>query len=764
MSGGRELIEPNAETRCQQPAKQGWGQPAFSFHSNIGSAMNRRTFNKMAGLGAAGFLASRKMEAETTPKVSPHESEVSPGLPTDERDLREAWGTYFLGTAYYPEWWKEEEWEADFREMGALGLNTVRMGEFAWARFEPAPGQFDFAWMDRAIAVANRHGVRVILGTPTASVPPWLHQLHPDVLGADAIGPFTYGGRKGYCVNSMDYLTACARIVTALGDHYGHHSGVIGWQLDNEPGAPFGCYDVNCRRAFQLWLKKRYGTLDALNRSWNGQFWSNEYSDWTQIDFPVNSAESGWQPGITLDYRRFFSDSYLNHMRRQAAILRTKTKSQFLYTNWPVVTWSVDVFEGGEFLDVAAWDNYNSAPGLSDFHRQYLSGFNHDLCRRAGAVQRFFCAEQNAYVPANALPAGLRLQAYDNVAHGAHGQLFFEWRRPLAGAEQFRPSYIKCFDGAINPAKPVFEQLSRELARIGPRLSGAITKSDIALLYDYGNEFAQGFWNIGLKDRHYDSDAIRYYSGFKVLQRNIDVVPLSADYSPYKLIVAPSLRLVDDTTVKRLAAFVEAGGVLVLNYQSGTQNPNNSMRRVVPPGMFAEMAGVISHSAVDLVEYSSGMLSNNLRDELGIVYSGNDTVFRPRTMMEALTLRGAEPVATYRGRHMEGKPAITRKRHGKGWVFYAGTDCGDVEFHEALARAAGAAAHMTPLIEAPYGVEITSREDSDATYYFVLNLTETPHAQIELPVVMENVIDGKTDTKRVSLGPLDVAVLALPRH
>jgi beta-galactosidase len=195
-----------------------------------------------------------------------------------------------------------------------------------------------------------------------------------------------------------------------------------------------------------------------LNHEWNGAFWSNRYSDWSQIKFPTNSAEGGWQPAIALAYRRFFSDSFLSHLRRQAVILRKAMKDQFIATNWPSPAWSVDVFTAAtEFLDATAWDNYVIPPGIGEFQRQYGAGFNHDFSRCAGPRQRFFCAEQIAYVPANAPEEGLRLQAYISLAHGSHGHLYFEWRRPLAGSEQYRPSFIKSFDGSIQ-AKPIFEQ------------------------------------------------------------------------------------------------------------------------------------------------------------------------------------------------------------------------------------------------------------------------------------------------------------------
>jgi len=714
--------------------------------------MDRRTFGKLAALAGASAVAQHAellSAAQSGPENAAGKSDL--------------WTSYFVGAAYYPEWWPSAEWETDFREMQQLGINAVRMGEFAWAMFEPSPGKFEFTWMDNAIDLASRHGIHIIMATPTASVPPWLYQLHPDVLSGNERGPYTYGGRKGYCTSSPNYLAACARIVSALAEHYGHHPGVIGWQLDNEPGYPFQSYDPVSEHAFQAWLQKRYGTLEALNRAWNGAFWSNEYSDWSQIHFPTNSAEGGWQPAISLAYREFFSDSFLNHLRKQAGILHAKTENQFVFTNWPAPTWSVDVFKAAEFLDATAWDNYVSAPGLSRFQRQYTSGFLSDFSRCAGPHQRFLCAEQNAYVPPDAAAEGLRLQAYMDLAHGSHGHLYFEWRRPLAGNEEHRPSFIKGFDGAINPAKATLQRICKEFAGLGPRLAAATTCSDIALLYDFTNEWAQGLGGVGDSNPRYNGEAQSYYGGLKALQRNIDVVPLSADYSQYKLIVASNLRLIDDATVQRLHAFVAAGGTLILNYRAATENMDNSMRRTLAPGPFADIAGVRSEAMLELFEYNpqKGNLDQKLEDQLGIKFPEKETTFRPRTIIESLILHGAEPMATVRGGGpMAGRPAVTRNRYQSGWVFYVGCDSVDDEFYISLAQIAGAASKLVPLIAAPYGVEVTSRQDTGTTYYFLLNLTETRHDNIQLPHPMEDLIAGRSGVTAASLAPLDVSVLA----
>lgn len=715
--------------------------------------MNRRSFNRLTGLSSLGLLADRSMLARAVAPADGVKSALRSG--------------YMLGTSYYPEWWEPSEWETDFAQMSALGLNTVRMGEFAWAEFEPEQGKFNFGWMDHAIELANHHGIQVILGTPTASIPPWLYTLHADVLGASAVGAYSYGGRKGYCVNSSNYLAASAQIVSSLAKQYGQHRGVIGWQLDNEPGIPFECLDGNCEHAFQRWLQRKYVSLEALNHTWNGAFWSNKYSDWSQIHFPKNSAEGGWQPAISLDYRRFFSDSYLDHLRRQAEILRAGTGGQFIATNWPNLTWSVDVYEAGaQFLDMTAWDNYVSAPGLTEFQHQYISCMHNDMSRSASRGQRFFCAEQIAYLPPDALPEGLRMQAYLNLAHGSHGHLYFEWRRPLAGNEQYRPSFIKGFDGEINPLKRVFERIGRELAELGPKLDRAITRADVALLYDFTNEFAQGFWSVGQPSERYDGGASRVYAGLKPLQRNIDIVSLDADFTRYKVIAAPNLRLIDDAAATKLERYVANGGVLILSPRSGTQNADCSMRRVVSPGVFAEMAGVSVESKLDLLEYSSvrGQMDNAHEAELGISFEGIDATFRPRVVMESIVLRGAEVMARFRGGRMDGRPAVVRNRYKRGWVLYQATDSGDHGYHEAVARLAANAAELRPLIDVPRGVAVTTREDEQHVYTFVLNLTEAPQHDIALPRMMRDCLNGEREVQLISLEPLGIAVLVVAKE
>ncbi|MCB0224981.1 MAG: beta-galactosidase, partial [Anaerolineae bacterium] len=181
-----------------------------------------------------------------------------------------------LGVDYYPEQWPEDRWATDAKMMAELGLTYVRLGEFAWSLLEPADGQFDFSWLERAIAILANENLKIIMGTPTATPPPWLTS-QTDIVQRNVDGlPWSPGTRRHACANNPDYRRYSQRIVSELLQRIGDHSAVVGWQIDNEFGchATGRCYCDHCRAAFQRWLQARYGSLDRLNRAWGTVFWS----------------------------------------------------------------------------------------------------------------------------------------------------------------------------------------------------------------------------------------------------------------------------------------------------------------------------------------------------------------------------------------------------------------------------------------------------------------------------------------------------------
>ena len=236
----------------------------------------------------------------------------------------------FLGMAYHPEYWPRERWPLDARLMREANIEAVRVGEFSWDRFEPREGEFDFGWMDAAVDIFAREGIQTIMCTPTATPPAWLIHRHPEILPIDEHGLVAkpFGARRHYCCNVPVFQQYTRTIVTAMAEHYGGNPNVIGWQIDNEVGNVYmlsrgRCYCESCRTKFSAWLKRKFGTLDALNEAWGNVFWSQEYSDWDQIVLPSRgTVGEGLNPSHVLDFYRFFSDSWADYTALQADILR----------------------------------------------------------------------------------------------------------------------------------------------------------------------------------------------------------------------------------------------------------------------------------------------------------------------------------------------------------------------------------------------------------------------------------------------------------
>ena len=213
----------------------------------------------------------------------------------------------YFGADYYPEQWPESRWAEDVRLMKEAGFNVVRLAEFAWSKMEPQGGRFDFDWLDRAIVLLAENGISVVLGTPTASPPPWLMSKQDDLYLVNEAGVrLPYGNRREYCPNHPLYHEHSRHIVTAMADHYAAHPAVIGWQIDNEFGSR--CFCAICRSKFHEWLRTRYASLDELNEKWGTVFWGHTYTEWGQIPVPFALISAGPtagsyapNPGLALD-------------------------------------------------------------------------------------------------------------------------------------------------------------------------------------------------------------------------------------------------------------------------------------------------------------------------------------------------------------------------------------------------------------------------------------------------------------------------------
>ena len=662
---------------------------------------------------------------------------------------------FYFGADYYPEHWPEERWDRDARLMAEAGFNVVRLAEFAWSKMEPREGQYDFQWLDRAISVLASHGIQVVLGTPSASPPPWLMAKSAELFLVREDGRrATFGNRREYCPNNPLYHDYTRRIVAQMAGHYADHPAVIGWQIDNELGGR--CYCPICASSFQAWLQRRYGSLDELNERWGTVFWSHAYTDWDQIPLPLTTGGSP-NPGLALDFHRFASDSYVAYQQMQIDILRQKCPGHFITHNFMGFRYDqINYFDLAQNLDFVAWDNYQRTewgmraevdPGHAALAQDTMRGLKH---------QNFWVMEQQAgqsgwgTVSVAPRPGELRLWAYQAIAHGADAILFFRWRTARFGTEEYWHGLLD-HDGNTSRRYQEIKRMGAEMREVSERICGATVKSSVAMVLSYESRFA---FQIQQNNPQfsYPSHFYQIYRSLHQRQTLVDIVAPTDDLSPYRLVVAPALHVLPKVAADNLERFVRAGGLLVVTPRTGVKDEANSVVNRRLPGLLAELCGT------EVEEYDSlpAEVSNQLKFTLPELASAPPA--SARVWCDVLRPTSATVVARYTQDYYAGKPAITRNQVGRGQVMYVGT-MGDAPLYQTLARWLLHSVGVQPVVNAPEGIEVTERWRQNSQLLFLLNHTEQEQ-EIALNGRYVDLLDGSAPLEgTVLVAPWDVLVL-----
>jgi len=434
-----------------------------------------------------------------------------------------------LGAAWYPEQWPEARWDADLALMEQAGIHVVRVGEFAWSSMEPAEGKFDLDWLQRAVRMAAKHHISVVLGTPSAAPPAWLTQKYPETLLIDEHGKrAVHGNRQQFSFTNPRYREFCRIISEEMARRLAAEPNVIGWQLDNEVSAI--SYDDYTRGQFQQWLHAKYKTLDSLNQHWTTSYWSQTYSDWSQIPIPVG----GNNPGLMLEWMRFVSATWKDYLANEYRAIR-----KYASEKQPICTNTMGLFDGfdhyvvEEGLDIAAWDNYVGQGHLKDAG----IGFVHDVTR--GFKQKNFWVIEtqpgmvNWATVNNMLNKGeVRAMAWQDVAHGADMVSYWQWRSAQNGQEEYHGTLVGA-DGTPVPLYAEVKKIGAEFEKASPVLARTSPHSEIAMLHDYDSGWAID-WQKHNQNYEHDKVDQNFYKALRELTQTMDVVrPAAKRWCPW---------------------------------------------------------------------------------------------------------------------------------------------------------------------------------------------------------------------------------------
>ncbi|TNC62469.1 beta-galactosidase [Rubellimicrobium roseum] len=611
-----------------------------------------------------------------------------------------------LGVCYYPEHWDEAVWAEDARRMAEVGIAWVRIGEFAWSRLEPAPDRFDWGWLDRAIDVLGAAGLKVVLGTPTATPPAWVVEKHPDMLPVGKGGqPRRFGSRRHYDFAHRGYREECRRIVRHLAERYGKNPHVAAWQTDNE----YACHDTTlsysdaARTAFREWLAQRYQSPEAMNRAHGNVFWSMEVSDWSQVDLP-NLTVTEPNPSLSLAFRRFASEMVVEFNRLQVEEIRKQSDAPILHNYMGRVT-DFDHFAVGADLDAASWDSYpigflsdrieNDPERKARFLRQGdpdNQAFHHDLYRAVGRGRWWIMEQQPGpvnWAPWNPapLPGMVRLWTWEAFAHGAEVVSYFRWRQAPFAQEQMHAGLLR---PDSQPA-PGFH----EAATVAKELEGmeAIdpAPAPVALVFDYESAWA---WEVQPQGRDFGFWRLAF-AAYRALRRaglSVDILPPDAeDLSPYKLVLAPGLLRLSDPFRTALASYE---GIALLGPRTDTKTADLT----IPVPLGPDLPGL--DATVTLAE------SLPPGTEVPLENGG-------RFLHWFEHLEGAAPVAL---RTTDGRPAIV----GDGSICYLAGWPDDATF-DGIVRGLCAEVGL-PTLDLPDGLRLRDT----ARHRFVFNYAPEP--------------------------------------
>lgn len=635
------------------------------------------------------------------------------------------------GAYYYPEHWDESQWERDLKQMHELGFEFTHFAEFAWAQLEPQEGVYDFSWLDRAVALAAKYDLKVVMCTSTATPPVWLSRKYPEILLKSEDGTVQdHGARQHASFASPVYRKLAYRMIEELARHYGNDSRIIGWQLDNEPAVQFD-YNQAAEEAFREFLKEKYHyNIQELNVAWGTAFWSEVYSRFEEITLP-KTAQMFMIHHQILDYRRFAAKQTNDFLNEQCRLIKKYAKNQWVTTNY-IPDYDKGHIGGSKDLDFVSYTRYMVYGDNEGIGRR---GYRVGNPLRIAMANDFFRPVNGTYgvmelqpgqvnwgsINPQPLPGAVRLWLWSVFAGGSDFICTYRYRQPLYGTEQYHYGIVGTDGVTVTPGGREYEQFMKEIRLLRkdycPKEDKPETylKRKTAILWNPEN-----YWSIDRQKQNATWNTFahvdKYYRTLKSYAAPVDFISEEKDFSQYPVMIVPAYQLADKKLVARWKKYVEEGGNLVLTCRTAQKDRFGRL----PEAPFGSMIDELTGNHIEFYDLL-------LPQDPGQVKM-DEKVYTWNTWGEILQPDASNEVwATYTNEFYEGKPAVTFRKLGKGSVTYIGVDSSD----GALERQVLDKLYSRLQIEVmnlPYGVTMEYRNGLG----IVLNYSDQPY-QFALP-------------------------------
>ena len=649
----------------------------------------------------------------------------------------------YTGVYYYPEHWDESQWERDFKRMHDLGFEFTHFAEFAWAQLEPEEGKYDFGWLDRAVQLADKYGLKVVMCTSTATPPVWLSRKYPEILIRQEDGTvLDHGARQHASFASPVYRELAYRMIEQLARRYGNDKRIVGWQLDNEPGVQFD-YNKAAEKGFRAFLKEKYKDISALNKAWGTAFWSQVYTSFDEITLP-KTAQMFMNHHQILDYRRFVARQTTEFLDGQCELIKKYARNQWVTTNY-IPNYEEGHIGGSHKLDFVSYTRYmvyGDNEGIG--RRGYRVG---DPLRIAWAND-FFRPVSGTYgvmelqpgqvnwggINPQPLPGAVRLWLWSVFAGGSDFVCTYRFRQPLYGTEQYHYGIVGTDGTTVTPGGHEYEQFIKEIKKLRNYAREREVKPDYylarktAILFNHENS-----WSISRQKQNRTWSTLghidKYYRTLKSFGAPVDFITENADFREYPVMIVPAYQMADKQLVDRWTEYVKNGGNLVVTCRTAQKDRYGRLPETRFGAMIDELTGNELEFYDLLLPHDPGYVS----------FAGK--TYRWNTWGEILKPgKESEVWAVYEKEFYEGKPAVTFRKLGKGTVTYVGVDSKDGALERDILKKLYTQLGIDTM-NLPYGVTMEYRNGfgivlnyGEKTYQFALpDGAEVLIGDVEIP-------------------------------
>ncbi|MFI4912810.1 MAG: beta-galactosidase [Sedimentisphaeraceae bacterium JB056] len=660
----------------------------------------------------------------------------------------------YIGAAYYPETWSDDQVDKDIALMKDAGINAVRIAEFSWSILEPSCGKYDFDWIHNVIVKLRDNGIAVILGTPTATPPIWIAKYYPECIAVSENGDFLqHGSRRHFCPNSQVYRQFCKKIVDKMSDELGRYENVIGWQIDNEiypskvlGASDRGCYCEVCKTKFRKSLRQKFTTIEELNQQWGTNFWSIRYQDFCQIDPP--RPDTWHHPSLLVAWMLFQSQSNIEYCHFQADILKSKV-------NQPIGTDTIT--QGGlshflmtEKLDVVQQNHYTQ-PG-----NMWEAAFWMDLSR--GLKDKpFWITETGVSWNGNiTMAGGARAQGFSRMnswlafALGAEANLYWLWRAHRSGHEMMHGSLLSS-SGRPTCAMNEVSVLSKELKECADILNNTrVVSSEVALHF---SQFS--WWHFKFQPMIDDFDYFKrlihdFYLPIHSSGIRPDVIQPGKKLDDYKVIFSPFLPNIEEQGLESdIYKWVASGGVWVAGPLTDLRTQNSTAYADCNYGHLEKWLDIYSKYQLPGYPFEQQMEQCNGRE------------FKGAGWYDAFVTDDRDSLVKYTSGQLCGLSSVVKKKLGDGWVIMLGT-IPDSQSLGYIIEQSCQLGGVKSYFDNSHNLTVVCRQGVEKKYIIVVE-TMGKMGWIDMRSKAVSLLTGKTCNGHVDVGQYEVLVLEVEK-